>query len=69
MLVVMMRWGEWGLENIAVPGNACGLDISDDPGAPLDGKLLLPHNVDSLSQKYLLLIVFTWFADCMAYCI
>lgn len=56
-----VTWGEWGPEHITVPGNACGLDISRSAfGSVFDGGVrLTPHNVDSLAQKYLLLIVFT----------
>ncbi len=58
-----VRWGEWGPEHIAVPGNACGLDIVDSIGGPRGGRQLCPHNVDSMSQTMLLLIVFTYFAE------
>lgn len=60
-----VAWGEWGPEHISVPGNACGLDLDRNVlGSPFhDEKYnsygLLPHNVDSLHQKYLLLITFT----------
>ena len=53
--------GDWGLEHIAVPGNACGLDIWDDMCAPDGGMSLLPHNVDSRMQCMALITVFTWF--------
>lgn len=59
-----VKWGEWGPEHISVPGNACGLDL--DTGsvfAPKDGRILCPHNVDSLEQASLLLTVFLFFAD------
>lgn len=66
---IRIRWGEWGPEHITVPGNACGLDISDGIFAPYAarerGKVLVPHNVDSKDQALLLLIIFTWFADCL----
>jgi len=62
---IRIRWGEWGLEHIDVPGNACGLDIADSIIAPLGGKALLPHNVDSMPQAFCILCVFTWFADAM----
>ena len=61
-----VSWGEWGPEHITVPGNACGLDLSQDLGAPPGGRTLAPHNVDNLYQKLLLLVVFTWFADDLA---
>jgi hypothetical protein len=61
---LLVRWGEWGPEHITVPGNACGLDINTRAfGAPTDGAMLLPHNVDSIRQAHLLLVVFTWFAN------
>ena len=58
-----VQWGEWGPEHITVPGNACGLDISDDFGAPQGGRILHPHNVDCWKQVHLLLVTFCWFAD------
>ncbi len=60
-----VSWGEWGLEHISVPGNACGLDIGTGPGGPRDGKVLWPHNIDCSQQIQLLLITFCWFADSM----
>lgn len=61
-----VQWGEWGPEHITVPGDACGLDLDwDNFGAPRGGKVLVPHNVDSIAQAHLLLVVFTWFADCL----
>lgn len=58
-----VRWGAWGPENIAVPGNACGLDLDDYPGCVFKGgKTLVPHNVDGWPQVQLLLMTFTWFA-------
>lgn len=64
---IRVEWGEWGPEHIAVPGNACGLDIEiDGIGGPRGGAMLNPHNVDSFSQCMALLCVFTWFADAMA---
>lgn len=60
---IRVTWGEWGPEHITVPGNACGLDLSHSIGSAPGGMSLLPHNVDSMSQAYLLLLVFTWFAD------
>lgn len=59
-----VSWGEWGPEHISVPGNACGLDIDRQAwGNFYGGVSLVPHNVDSVSQKLLLLTVFTYFAD------
>lgn len=60
---IRVTWGEWGIEHITVPGNACGLDIDSSLGAPRGGRSLTPHNVDSLAQAHLLLVVFCWFAD------
>lgn len=64
---IRVRWGEWGPEHISVPGNACGLDIDrSSVGNPFDGgSMLCPHNIDSLYQKHLLLIVFTEIAGCV----
>jgi hypothetical protein len=62
---VHIKWGEWGPEHITVPGNACGLDLDDGIGKPAGGKILQPHNVDSIQQAHLLLVVFTFFADCL----
>lgn len=64
-----VAWGEWGPEHISIPGNACGLDIDRDGFGSVyrDGALLHPHNVDSLKQKYLLLIVFTEIAETIHY--
>ena len=56
---VRISWGEWGPEHLSVPGNACGLDIGTGIGRPTDGKILTPHNVDSVSQAFLLLVMFT----------
>jgi len=58
-----VSWGDWGPEHITVPGDACGLDISDSIMGPTNGKYLSPHNVDTMNQAMLLLIVFTWFAE------
>lgn len=60
---IRISWGEWGPEHISVPGNACGLDIWDSIGGPRGGKSLGPHNVDSIRQAHLLLVVFTWVAE------
>lgn len=62
-LHLRVDWGEWGPEHITVPGNACGLDISRGAGGPIGGMCLYPHNVDSMQQAMLLLIVFCWFAN------
>ena len=59
-----VEWGEWGPEHISVPGNACGLDYDHHAfGAPLNGAILLPHNVDAWSQVQLLLVTFCWFTN------
>lgn len=60
---IHVRWGEWGPEHITVPGNACGLDIDRGFGGFLGGMSLVPHNVDSIAQAHLLLVVFTFFAE------
>ncbi len=60
-----IQWGEWGPEHITVPGDACGLDIDRCYPSPPDGRALLPHNIDSIKQSMLLLVVFTWFAECL----
>lgn len=63
---IRVQWGEWGPEHISVPGNACGLDIERNGfGCLLHGAVLQPHNVDSWSQKQLLLIAFTYIAETM----
>ncbi len=55
-----VTWGAWGIEHISVPGNACGLDLDNTCGCTFSrGVSLTPHNIDSLYQKYLLLITFT----------
>jgi hypothetical protein len=58
-----VTWGEWGPEHISVPGNACGLDIGAGIYCPRGGRVLYPHNVDSMRQAMLLLAVFTWIAE------
>lgn len=59
-----ISWGEWGPEHITVPGDACGLDITDGGVvAPKGGKFLSPHNVDHIRQAGLLLTVFLYIAD------
>lgn len=62
-MAIRVKWGEWGPEHITVPGNACGLDIYDGMRRPHGGVCLSPHNVDCISQAYLLQIVFLWFAN------
>ena len=62
---IRVTWGEWGLNHITVPGDACGLDISGSSGGgmkPYKGECLYPHNVDSINQAMMLLVVFTFFA-------
>lgn len=59
-----VTWGDWGPEHISVPGNACGLDLAASVGCVFPGgRILAPHNVDSLAQKYLLLMVFCSLAE------
>lgn len=61
---IRITWGEWGIEHISVPGNACGLDISRGMGNPFEGgRSLTPHNIDSWSQVMLLLVAFTWLTN------
>lgn len=61
---IRITWGEWGVEHISVPGNACGLDIGRSLGGPFDGgKTLTPHNIDSWSQVCLLLVAFSWLTN------
>ena len=60
---IRLSVGPWGVEHITVPGNACGLDLDDRPFAPSGGRLLSPHNVDSIRQAGLLLAIFSFFAD------
>lgn len=62
---VRVQWGEWGPEHLTVPGDACGLDLDKGYGCPRDGRVLGPHNVDSIAQAHLLLVIFTWFAGCI----
>jgi hypothetical protein len=59
---IHVQWGEWGPEHITVPGDACGLDIATS-FATYGGRTLYPHNVDTIRQAHLLLIVFTFIAD------
>lgn len=61
---IRVTLGEWGLEHITVPGNACGLDIERRSfSSILRGAALTPHNIDCWRQKQLLLVVFCWFAE------
>lgn len=61
---VRCTWGKWGPEHITVPGNACGLDLSTSPGCLFPGGVsLLPHNVDSLAQKYMISVVFFYLME------
>lgn len=62
---IKVEWGEWGLEHILVPGNACTLDLEKDPLASSFklGARLEPHNIDSWSQKNLMLLIFTQISD------
>lgn len=66
---IRIAWGEWGIEHITVPGNACGLDISDGAFGCVfrNGRTLSPHNLDSWGQQNLLLMVFTSFMADIAY--
>ena len=51
-IALRISWGEWGLEHITVPGDACGLDIEHHTfGNTLDGPVLQPHNIDTWNQK------------------
>ena len=61
---IRVQWGEWGPEHITVPGNACGLDLDTHTVCgPRGGVSLLPHNIDTIRQAHLCLVVFAWFAD------
>jgi hypothetical protein len=54
-----VSYGEWGLEHISVPGNACGLDIDQAMGCYFrEGRTLVPHNLDSKMQQDLLVMIF-----------
>lgn len=66
---ILIQWGEWGPHHIIIPGNACGLDISDDSFGCIFsmGRSLRPHNIDSLHQKYLFLMIFTEIAESVIY--
>lgn len=63
-------WGKWGPEHITVPGSACGLGLDECCiGGPfMGGAGLTPHNVDSWSQKNLLLLTFLQLASSVIYC-
>ena len=60
-----IRWGEWGLEVIEVPGSASGLYLKRDPINSVfqDGVSLHPHNMDCWNQINLVLCVFTQFTN------
>ena len=64
---IRVQWGEWGIEHISVPGNACGLDIDCSPIGicphETGGAALYPHNVDNTRQKLLLLTLFCGISD------
>jgi len=61
---VRISWGEWGIEHITVPGDACGLDIDEQGFCLCKGEVVLsPHNIDSLNQASLILTLFLWIAD------
>lgn len=64
---IRIQWGEWGIEHIGVPGNACGLDIDYNPIGlcphEQGGVTLHPHNVDTPIQKLLLLTLFCSISD------
>lgn len=66
---IRVAWGEWGIEHITVPGNACGLDISDNSFSCvfMNGRTMSPHNLDSWQQQNLLIMVFTSFMMDIAY--
>ena len=58
---------EVGLAHIAVPGNACGLDL-DFQGESIYqrcGFTLLPHNIDSPEQQSTLFAIWLWWAQCV----
>lgn len=61
---IRISWGEWGIEHITVPGNACGLDIEYHPIGYWNGEVSLdPHNIDSIYQASLILTIFLLFAE------
>lgn len=63
---IRVSWGEWGPEHISVPGDACGLDLSERIHAPRGGRVLTPHNIDNWRQVQLLLVVFCFFAETLS---
>jgi len=59
-------WGAWGPEHIIVPGVNCAGINNDDfcqMGAPRGGRILTPHNIDTLAQAGLILTAFLYLAD------
>jgi hypothetical protein len=60
---IRVSWGEWGPEHITVPGDACGLDLSHSIGGAPSGMSLTPHNMDTMAQAWLCLVIFTFFAE------
>lgn len=60
---IRVSWGEWGIEHITVPGNACGLDIDESIGLREGEMALTPHNVDTIYQASLILSIFLYVAD------
>jgi len=66
---IRISWGEWGIEHITVPGNACGLDLDEQGSIGCrDGEVsLCPHNIDTIWQASLILSIFTWIADIIDY--
>lgn len=64
---IRVEWGQWGIEHITVPGNACGLDIDTGIGLK-DGEMVLnPHNMDNLRQASVVLAVFTAIMEILDY--
>ncbi len=58
---------EVGLAHIAVPGNACGLDLYFESEALYEqnGFTLLPHNIDTPGQQSTLFAIWLWWAKCV----
>lgn len=58
---IRVKWGEWGIEHITIPGNACGLDISNNSFYCIfpTGRTLTPHNLDTWQQQNLLITIYT----------